>query len=386
MRWLNPQPPVLAVEHLSKSFGTLRAVDGSAFTVAPGEIVGLVGPNGAGKSTTINMILGVLEPSEGRIAIEGVDLRPIRSRALAGTNFAAVYAPLPGNLTIEQNLRVFGMIYGVEGLSERIDELLATYDLSKYRTVKAGSVFRGADAVEPGQGAVNRPRLLLLDEPTARSILSARGTFARAFLLSSTVGTAASCGPATTCTRSRWCATACSSSRAARWCCRETRRPCPASTGRQASMTCSSPWRRKSYTRGGPVSARRVAAILLRQFYLLRGSPQRIVPLFAWAAIDIVLWGFITRYLNSVGQPGLQLRALAAGGGIALGLPDQGHARRDDGVLRGRLVAQFLELLRHAASHLRIPGGHRRHRGLPRASSGWSPCLRWHGSPSGCRF
>ena len=82
--------------------------------MAPGEIVGLVGPNGAGKTTTINMILGVLEPSAGRIEIEGVDLARDRSRALSSTNFAAVYAPLPGNLTVEQNLRVFGMLYAVE--------------------------------------------------------------------------------------------------------------------------------------------------------------------------------------------------------------------------------------------------------------------------------
>ena len=80
-----------------------------------GEIVGLVGPNGAGKTTTINMILGVLAPTSGRIEIEGIDLARERSRALAATNFAAVYAPLPGNLTVEQNLRVFGMIYLVQG-------------------------------------------------------------------------------------------------------------------------------------------------------------------------------------------------------------------------------------------------------------------------------
>ena len=105
--------PVLAVEHLSKSFGDLTAVDDLSFRVAPGEIVGLVGPNGAGKTTTINMILGVLAPTSGRIEIEGVDLKTDRSAALARTNFAAVYAPLPGNLTVEQNLRVFGMIYDV---------------------------------------------------------------------------------------------------------------------------------------------------------------------------------------------------------------------------------------------------------------------------------
>src|SRR5215469_5490632 len=113
-----PSPHVLSVERLSKSFGDLQAVDAISFHVAPGEIVGLVGPNGAGKTTTINMILGVLAPSAGRIEIEGVDLAAQRSRALAKTNFAAVYAPLPGNLTVEQNLTVFGLLYGVPHLAE----------------------------------------------------------------------------------------------------------------------------------------------------------------------------------------------------------------------------------------------------------------------------
>ena len=92
--------PVLAVEHLCKSFGEIRAVDDVSFRVGAGEIVGLVGPNGAGKTTTINMILGVLAPTSGRIDVDGLDLSVDRSRALARTNFAAVYAPLPGNLTV----------------------------------------------------------------------------------------------------------------------------------------------------------------------------------------------------------------------------------------------------------------------------------------------
>src|SRR5271167_2816598 len=163
-----PPPPVLAVERLAKSFGTLKAVKGVSFHVSPGEIVGLLGPNGAGKTTTINMILGVLEPTAGRIVIQGVDLREDRSAALAGTNFAAVYAPLPGNLTVEQNLRVFGMIYDVESLDERIDKLLATYDLAKYRRTKAGVLSSGEQTrLSLAKAMLNRPRLLLLDEPTA---------------------------------------------------------------------------------------------------------------------------------------------------------------------------------------------------------------------------
>ena len=161
-------PPVLAVERLAKSFGTLKAVTGVSFHVSPGEIVGLLGPNGAGKTTTINMILGVLEPTAGRIVIQGVDLGEDRSAALAGTNFAAVYAPLPGNLTVEQNLRVFGMIYDVENLDERIDALLGAYDLAKYRRTKAGVLSSGEQTrLSLAKAMLNRPRLLLLDEPTA---------------------------------------------------------------------------------------------------------------------------------------------------------------------------------------------------------------------------
>jgi ABC-2 type transport system ATP-binding protein len=163
-----PSPPVLRVDRLAKSFGPLQAVKGISFQVAAGEIVGLLGPNGAGKTTTINMILGVLEPSAGRIDIQGVDLRRDRSSALGCTNFAAVYAPLPGNLTVEQNLRVFGMIYSVDDLSKRIEELLATYDLSRYRRTKAGVLSSGEQTrLGLAKAMLNRPRLLLLDEPTA---------------------------------------------------------------------------------------------------------------------------------------------------------------------------------------------------------------------------
>jgi ABC-2 type transport system ATP-binding protein len=160
--------PVLAVAGLRKAYGGLAAVDGVSLQVRPGEIVGLVGPNGAGKTTTINMILGVLEPSAGSIRIDGCDLAKARSRALARTNFAAVYAPLPGNLTVEQNLRVFGLIYGVKNLSARIDELAEEFDLVHHRKTKAGVLSSGEQTrVALAKAMLNSPRLLLLDEPTA---------------------------------------------------------------------------------------------------------------------------------------------------------------------------------------------------------------------------
>jgi ABC-2 type transport system ATP-binding protein len=163
-----PPPAILAVEHLCKAYGDLKAVDDISFSVAPGEIVGLVGPNGAGKTTTLSMILGVLEPTAGRIEIEGVDLARARSLAMSRTNFAAVYAPLPGNLTVEQNLRVFGMIYAVEHLSERIEQLLGEYDLTRFRRTRAGLPSSGEQTrLSLAKAMLNRPRLLLLDEPTA---------------------------------------------------------------------------------------------------------------------------------------------------------------------------------------------------------------------------
>lgn len=158
---------VLAVDGLSKSYGGTVAVNRIAFEVRRGEIVGLLGPNGAGKTSTINMILGVLAPDCGSIRIEGVDLYAHRSRALARTNFAAVYAPLPGNLTVYQNLRIFGMIYCVEDLPSRIDEVMAEFDLGRFRNVRCGALSSGEQTrVGLAKAMLNRPRLLLLDEPT----------------------------------------------------------------------------------------------------------------------------------------------------------------------------------------------------------------------------
>jgi ABC-2 type transport system ATP-binding protein len=159
---------VLSVTNLRKLYGKTTAVDGVSFAVGRNEIVGLLGPNGAGKTTTINMILGVLEPTSGGIQIEGVDLAKQRSRALGCTNFAAVYAPLPGNLTVYQNLRVFALIYGVKNVRERIEDLLHQFDLEKFRNVKCGVLSSGEQTrASLAKAMLNRPQLLLLDEPTA---------------------------------------------------------------------------------------------------------------------------------------------------------------------------------------------------------------------------
>ena len=161
-------PEVLSVRDLTKVYGDRTAVDGISFAVRQNEILGLLGPNGAGKTTTINMLLGVLEPTSGTIEIEGIDVGRHRSKAIEQTNFAAVYAPLPGNLTVAQNLKVFGLLYRVKNLSNKIEELIHSFDLERFRNTKCG-VLSSGEQTRAGlaKAMLNDPRVLLLDEPTA---------------------------------------------------------------------------------------------------------------------------------------------------------------------------------------------------------------------------
>lgn len=162
------QQTVLHAERLHKTYGDKTAVNDLSFHVQAGEIVGLLGPNGAGKTTTISMVLGILEPTAGSVHIAGLDVVRMRSKALEKTNFAAVYAPLPGNLTVTQNLKIFGLIYDVKSLKLRIEHLLHNFDLWDIRHKKCGLLSSGEQTrVALAKALLNDPTLLLLDEPTA---------------------------------------------------------------------------------------------------------------------------------------------------------------------------------------------------------------------------
>lgn len=160
--------PVLEVKGLRKEYRNTVGVAGVSFSVRQGEIVGLLGPNGAGKTTTISMLLAILEPSAGSIAIGGLDVRAKRSEALGVTNFAAVYAQLPGNLTVRQNLTFFGLMYSVHALNERIAAVLREFDLAQFADTRTGLLSSGEQTrVGLAKAMLNEPKLLLLDEPTA---------------------------------------------------------------------------------------------------------------------------------------------------------------------------------------------------------------------------
>ena len=159
---------VLSVAGLCKTYSEVVAVADVSFEVHRREVVGLLGPNGAGKTTTINMILGVLSPTAGSVHIGGIDLARRRAAALARANFSAVYAALPGNLTVAQNLRFFGMVYGIPELGRRVDELVRQFELERLRDTKCGLLSSGEQTrVALAKALLNRPQLLLLDEPTA---------------------------------------------------------------------------------------------------------------------------------------------------------------------------------------------------------------------------
>ena len=146
--------PAVRATHLRKVYGALTALDDVSFAVNRGEIVGLLGPNGAGKTTTINMVLGVLAATTGSIEIDGIDIARQRARALARTNFAAVYAALPGNLTVVENLRFFGLLYGIASLRRRVEELLRGFRSRAFAPYQVRiAVLRRADSGGARQGA-----------------------------------------------------------------------------------------------------------------------------------------------------------------------------------------------------------------------------------------
>ena len=163
-----PQPPPIAVEHLVKIYKTVPAVDGISFTLAPGTITALLGGNGAGKTTTIASIMGLITPTSGRVSVLGAQMPQQRYRVLQRMNFESPYVEVPMRLTVRQNLTVFGKLYDVDHLRERIAELGHELDLIDLLDRPTGNLSAGQKTrVSLAKALVNTPDVLLLDEPTA---------------------------------------------------------------------------------------------------------------------------------------------------------------------------------------------------------------------------
>jgi ABC-2 type transport system ATP-binding protein len=163
-----PQAPPIAVERLVKIYKTVPAVDGISFTLAPGTITALLGGNGAGKTTTIASIMGLITPTSGRVSVLGAQMPQQRYRVLQRMNFESPYVEVPMRLTVRQNLTVFGKLYDVDDLRERITELGHELDLMELLDRPTGNLSAGQKTrVSLAKALINTPDVLLLDEPTA---------------------------------------------------------------------------------------------------------------------------------------------------------------------------------------------------------------------------
>jgi ABC-2 type transport system ATP-binding protein len=161
-------PPAIAVDRLVKRYKAATAVAGITFSLAPGGITALLGANGAGKTTTIAMILGLVEPTEGSVSVLGAAMPRERQRVLHRMNFESPYVEMPRRLTVRQNLEVFARLYGVADIAGRIRALAQDLDLGDLLDRQTGKLSSGQRTrAALAKALLNRPELLLLDEPTA---------------------------------------------------------------------------------------------------------------------------------------------------------------------------------------------------------------------------
>ena len=173
---------LVSVNNLSKNFSSFEAVKKISFSINGSEILGLLGPNGCGKTTTIGMMLGLLKPTSGEVIINGLNVEKNRINLLKKMNFISPYIELPKKLTVKENLMVYGKLYSVNNINNRIDYLTETLRLSEVINKKTGELSSGQkNRVSLAKAVVNDPDILLLDEPTA-SLDPETGDFVRTFI------------------------------------------------------------------------------------------------------------------------------------------------------------------------------------------------------------
>ena len=159
----------LEVKNLEKKFKDFTAVNNVNFCIDKGQTLGLLGPNGCGKTTTIGMLLGLIKPSKGEILIDGKNFEKLnREKTLSRFNFASPYVELPKKLTVKENLEIYGRLYGVKDLPNRINEITHDLSLNSFINKKTGELSSGQkNRVSLAKSLINKPEILFLDEPTA---------------------------------------------------------------------------------------------------------------------------------------------------------------------------------------------------------------------------
>ena len=173
----------LEVKNLFKEFEKFVAVDNLNFVIPNNTTIGLLGPNGCGKTTTIGMMLGLIKPTRGKILVDEQNIDSIeRTEYLSKINFASPYVELPKKLTVKQNLDVYGRLYGVKDLENRIKDIVHDLSLSKFVNKKTGELSSGQkNRVSLAKSLINKPKFLFLDEPTA-SLDPDIGDFVRQYI------------------------------------------------------------------------------------------------------------------------------------------------------------------------------------------------------------
>jgi ABC-2 type transport system ATP-binding protein len=158
----------IEVNNLVKQFKNALAVNNISFKINKGTIIGLLGPNGCGKSTTIGMMLGLIKPTSGTVVINGQNIENNRTSLLEKMNFISPYIELPKKLTVEENLKVYGRLYGVKNLEGKISEIMEKLNLTEFKKRKTGELSSGQkNRVSLAKALINDPEILFLDEPTA---------------------------------------------------------------------------------------------------------------------------------------------------------------------------------------------------------------------------
>ena len=173
----------IKIKNLTKKYNTHLAVNKINFEIEKNKTVGLLGPNGCGKTTTIGMILGLVTPTEGEIKIDNKSLNTyLRDEILKRFNFASPYVELPKKLTVKQNLEIYGRLYGINDLNNRINEISTDLDIKDFFSRKTGELSSGQkNRVSLAKSLINKPEILLLDEPTA-SLDPDIGDFIRSYI------------------------------------------------------------------------------------------------------------------------------------------------------------------------------------------------------------